>query len=229
MSLMRNTGNAGPQGLPVCGIDRSRAGGAVAAAEVIRADDAELAGVERLARADEAVPPAFVQFLGPAPIQAGHVAVEAGGVLAAGHRVEEQDDVRPVGVHPAVHFVGQGEAGQLAAHAQPQRILRVVELEETRGDLADGTSSSWARVAASGRRLQRLIQIGQDVVDVLQADAEADQFGRDAAGALLFLVELRMRRGGRVNRQALGVAHVGQVREELERIDELAARRPCRP
>ena len=42
--------------------------------------------------------------------------------------------------------------------------------------------------------------------------------------ALLLLVELRVGRRGRVDGQALGIAHVGQVREELQRVDELPPR-----
>ncbi len=53
--------------------------------------------------------------------------------------------------------------------------------------------------------------------------------GVDAGGALLVLVELAMRRRRRVDDQRLRVADVGEVRQELHRLDELlagAARRP---
>ena len=91
------------------GVDRRRPGRAVATAQIVRAEDAELAGVEGLVGPDEAVPPTLVHFLGPAAVQPGHRGIDPGRVLAAGHGMEEQDHVRPVGVHPAVHLVGQGE------------------------------------------------------------------------------------------------------------------------
>jgi len=69
-----------------------------------------------------------------------------------------------------------------------------------------------------------LVEVGEDVVDVLDADGEADKFGADATGELLLGGELRMGRGGRVNRQRLGVTKVGNVGEQLERVDELCSR-----
>ena len=53
------------------------------------------------------------------------------------------------------------------------------------------------------------------------ADREAHEVGRDAARALVLLAELRVGGGGRMDGQALGVADVGEVREELQAVDEL--------
>ena len=47
---------------------------------------------------------------------------------------------------------------------------------------------------------------------------------RDAGGPLLLGAQLLVRGGGRVDHQALGVADVGQVREQLQRFDERLAR-----
>ncbi len=74
-----------------------------------------------------------------------------------------------------------------------------------------------------GRRRQRLVEVGEDVIDVFDADREADEFGGDSGGALLFLVELGMSGGGRVDRQRFGIADVGEVFEKFEGIDEFRA------
>src|SRR4029077_11264942 len=60
--------------------------------------------------------------------------------------------------------------------------------------------------AASGRRrrdhargLKPVVEIGQDVIDMLDADGEADIAFGDARSALLLGRELRMSRAGRVD------------------------------
>ena len=47
--------------------------------------------------------------------------------------------------------------------------------------------------------------------------------GRDARGPLLLFGQLLVRGASRVDDQRLGVAHVGQVREQLDAVDEAAA------
>ena len=71
---------------------------------------------------------------------------------------------------------------------------------------------------------QRLIQIGDDVVDVLDADRQAHVAGRHAAGELIGRAQLRVRGAGRMDGQGARIADVGHVVEELERIDEARAR-----
>jgi hypothetical protein len=71
--------------------------------------------------------------------------------------------------------------------------------------------------------LQGLIDVGQDVVDVLEAYRQPDEVGRYASGELLLCRELLVRGGGRVDGQAARVAHVRDVRDQLQCIDELAA------
>ena len=63
--------------------------------------------------------------------------------------------------------------------------------------------------------LQRLVDILHDIVDMFQSDGKADQFRLYASCQLRLLTELRMRCRGRVDGQALCVADIRQVREEL--------------
>lgn len=51
-------------------------------------------------------------------------------------------------------------------------------------------------------------------------DHAPDEVISDARGDLLLRGELLVRRGGRVYDQRLGVAHVGQVRGQLDAVDE---------
>ena len=64
------------------------------------------------------------------------------------------------------------------------------------------------------RRRQRLIEVGDDVVDVLDADAEPDHFRPHAGLALLLGRHLPMRGRGRVAGERLGVAHIDQPLEQ---------------
>jgi len=73
------------------------------------------------------------------------------------------------------------------------------------------------------RPIQRLRQVAQYIVDMLDADRQADIAGADAGGALLVLGQLRMGGAGRVDGEAAGVADIGDVVEQLQRVDEAAA------
>ena len=70
-----------------------------------------------------------------------------------------------------------------------------------------------------------MVEIGEDVVDVFDADGESDELGRNAGGKQLLLAELRVGGGRRVDRERLCVADVGEVFEELEGVDEFCSRR----
>ena len=71
--------------------------------------------------------------------------------------------------------------------------------------------------------LQRLPQIPQNILNILDADAQPDEVGADARAGHLVFAELAVGGGGRVDRQALGVADVRQVAEEFQALDEPAA------
>ena len=59
---------------------------------------------------------------------------------------------------------------------------------------------------------------------MLDTDAEADQLGLDTCRELLLVGQLLMRGGSRVDRERLGVADVGKIREELHVVDKGRAR-----
>ena len=88
--------------------------------------------------------------------------------------------------------------------------------------ISQATPASAHRVVAH-RGAQRLIEVPQQVIGRLEPDGEPDQFrahsGRRELGVAQLLV------GGRcgVNDEAPGIAHVGQVRKELQRLDEPAS------
>src|SRR5215813_10832681 len=64
--------------------------------------------------------------------------------------------------------------------------------------------------------LQRLIKIFYQVFHRLQANGEANEIGRDAGLNLLLFRQLRMCGASGMNNQRLGIAHVSQVREQLD-------------
>src|SRR5215469_71306 len=83
-----------------------------------------------------------------------------------------------------------------------------------------------ARLAAllgrlgDARRLQGLVQIRDDIVDMLQPDGEPDIAVGDAGRELLVRRELGMRGGRRVDGEAPRIADMGDVIEELQGVDE---------
>ena len=67
---------------------------------------------------------------------------------------------------------------------------------------------------------EALFEIGDDIVDVLRADGKADGGRGDALIEQLFLGELCVRRGRRMDDQGLHVRDICKERENLEVIDE---------
>jgi|HubBroStandDraft_4_1064222.scaffolds.fasta_scaffold250821_2 hypothetical protein len=70
------------------------------------------------------------------------------------------------------------------------------------------------------RRVEGLIEVGDDVVDVLDPDAQPDHLGTDACGFELICGHLPVRRRGRMAGQRLGVANIDQPLDETERVVE---------
>ena len=71
---------------------------------------------------------------------------------------------------------------------------------------------------------QRLLYIGEDVPDILDADGEADQVGADAGLLELAVGELAVRRAGGVQHAGAQIRHMRDNRGELQTVHEFRRR-----
>jgi hypothetical protein len=88
------------------------------------------------------------------------------------------------------------------------------------------TPLAHSRIGADGQVLRDrecLVEIGNDVVDVLDADRKPNVALGNACARLLFNCELGMCGAGRVNGERASVADIGDVIEHLEAVNEFAA------
>ena len=92
-----------------------------------------------------------------------------------------------------------------------------------------GRSKPGAFQAVLPRGGERLVQVLDDVVDVLDADREPHQILGDAGGCELLGRELAVGGGGRMGGEGLGVADVDQPGDELQRVDEPSPPPRARP
>jgi hypothetical protein len=95
------------------GVEGGRAGGALAAAEDVGADDEEAAGIDGFAGADEVVPPAGL-FVGRGSASRR--------VVVAAEGVADEHGVVARGVERAVGLVAKREAGEDLAAAERERF-----------------------------------------------------------------------------------------------------------
>src|SRR5262249_49649353 len=70
------------------------------------------------------------------------------------------------------------------------------------------------------RGRQGLIEIPQEIIEALQPNGNADHIRAEASRDLLLIGQLLMRCAARVNHQAFGVAHIGQMRVNLDGLDK---------
>lgn len=145
---------AGAVGLAVRRAGGSGACGAVAASQVIGADDAEAVCVQRFAGADDAVPPALVVFRFPEGTDARDFRIVTVGVLAAGKSMEQQDGVVFIRRQGSVLFVGDANLVQRSSISQEKELGRSRNLVWTAGSCMDVRKGAWSakRPAPGGRR-----------------------------------------------------------------------------
>ena len=202
----RDRRKSGAVRVPGRGIDRRRTGRALAPAEHVRADHEEPVRVDRALRTDKCVPP---PGLGVTWLRA------AGGMTVAGERVEHEHRVRSIGGERAPRLVGDGDrpeaaarrATRAAARSRPSRTVgvragppasthRLPEEGSPHPHQHPRTRVDGLRTAETG------VEVGEDVVESLDADREPHETGRDPGQLLLGDIELTVRRAGRVDREA---------------------------
>jgi len=91
------------------------------------------------------------------------------------------------------------------------------------GPIADIGQSGVRPRASCLHSGKRLIDVGNDVVWVLDADRKPDVSLRDAGLELLFWRQLRVRCGRRMDGERAGIANVGDMIEQLQAINEPTA------
>src|SRR6185436_4865180 len=94
-------------------------------------------------------------------------------------------------------------------------------------------SGSDRRAGSSRRDLTRrrrgsageaLFEIPDQIIDRFGTDREPDGSGADTGGLQLLVVQLTMRRAGRMNDEALRIADVREVRPQAHTTDEVLSR-----
>lgn len=80
------------------------------------------------------------------------------------------------------------------------------------------------KTATGARRGERLIEVGDDIVDMLDTDRQPDHFWPHAG--LVFLVDrhLAMRRRGRMASERFGITHIDQALEQLQGVVKILCR-----
>ena len=171
----------------------------------VGADHKELVGIQGFARADDDVPPARLLFS----------LVLACRMGVSGEGVADQDGVALFLIQPAIGLIGDHGAGSRSPFSRLSHREFDTHCVSTRP-----TDSLFIH-----RLGQRLIEIGDYVLDVLDADGYANEVGCDSCGFLLRGRQLLVCGRCGMDDQALGVADVCQMREQLHGLDELLGRR----
>ena len=102
------------------------------------------------------------------------------------------------------------------------RLVVCSEILQQRGEKVLLVDDDPGRCGAS-RRLQGLVDVGDDILRMLDADGEPHIAVGDASPMLLLARQLRMRGGRGMDRQRPDIADIGDVVDHLEIVDERAA------
>mmetsp|Transcript_32564 Transcript_32564/g.53141 ORF Transcript_32564/g.53141 Transcript_32564/m.53141 type:complete len:516 (-) Transcript_32564:204-1751(-) len=102
--------------------------------------------------------------------------------------------------------------------------LAQIEVERPRGEVGGRRRPTGRPI---GNLVKSLLEVGLDVLDVLDAHAHADHVRPHVRRQLLRLCQLGVRGGGGVDDQGLGVAHVRQVRGQFHAVHHRLA--PLQP
>jgi hypothetical protein len=111
----------------------------------------------------------------------------------------------------AVGMVAQPDEREIcvAQHRAQERFVGLCPGHQV--DDADAQALWAVRRHASGGLAQSLLDVGKDVVHVLEADREAHEIRRHTGRELLFCRELLVRGGSRMDSQRARVTDVGHV------------------
>src|SRR5579872_2436962 len=88
---------------------------------------------------------------------------------------------------------------------------------------ADGLGPVPAVYGPDYRRIESLVEVSDDIVEVFDADTEPDHLGSHPGVALFFNRHLTMSGRGRMASQRFGVSNIHKPLDQLERIIELFA------
>src|SRR5215470_11941282 len=107
---------------------------------------------------------------------------------------------------------------RLEIRRAPCQSLNRASMDQPAPSIVCGHRSGSLRHTTGGR--ETALDVGDNVVDVLNTDGQANVAVRHPGRALFLGRKLRMRRARRMDREAAGVADIGDVIEELQGIDE---------
>ena len=112
---------------------RQGAGGSVAAAQIVGADQKITFGIQSSSRPDEVVPPTGRAFVGPKAVRLGKRLHLARHVVASGKSVKDQNRVVAARVEAAMGRIGEGVLGEGSSVGERKRRRAAIESRGLQG------------------------------------------------------------------------------------------------